>query len=486
MAAAKQQDRLYDTIYTFSDIHGDINNLIINLRDNAKVIMKKTKFKFKQDTYDEDLKKLMEISVDSKKYIDDLNYEWIGPEKTLIVIIGDTLDNHRDNSYMDMDTNGKVYGKVYGEYTHEEYKIFKFLLEMKKQAQQKESNIEVLYGNHELMNLLGDNSYVSEYAMKTSFQYIHKVITRSNLFKLNEVKGLENNIGVRLFLELDMKIVFVYKQYIFVHGGILGKIDTHDFSNYQQINDIFNNILITQNIKKLKSVETSGIYSVLWERKYSEYSELSKETSLVDFYNATRLCSELNTALTNFCNNHDSCPTTLVVGHCTNYSYYITNNYPTCTFNKLINGDNVSETYGYTDETPKDCKKFDLEMKETKYDAFRSTFEKCSLDASTDPASQQVRLLRVDNASSRAFYMNYMHELIIKHDSDLAKHLKTYLIPRLPQLVKIEINDVSYIITNISSSLQNKLIHSPINYQPDLIIKINALYPPNTLDQSSV
>jgi hypothetical protein len=64
-------------IYTFSDVHGDIDALIINLRDNAKVIQKKPGFNFDQNTRDIDLVGLLNLNlnVNENDYKNDLNYE---------------------------------------------------------------------------------------------------------------------------------------------------------------------------------------------------------------------------------------------------------------------------------------------------------------------------------------------------------------------------------------------------------------------------
>jgi hypothetical protein len=479
MAALQKpiNDDLYKIIYTFSDIHGDINNLIINLRDNAKVIKKKDKKKFNQELYDKDLEVQMNSDINDKKYIPDLNYQWIeGLDKILIVIVGDTIDNFRFGSYMD-DTNKT---KIFGEYKYEEIKIFKFLLEIKKQAQQNNSNIEVLYGNHELINLLGDNRYVSDFAKKTYFTYMKKSISRKKFFELTNEKGLEYNLGPRLFLELDMKIIYVYGDYVFVHGGILGRIkfqkNEFNISNYDELNNRFNDLVRSINRENMNKDNLDDIYKILWER---DYSELSKSSNISDIYDASVLCHKLNRALDEFRNGDKNL--TLVVGHCTNYKYYIVNNYPTCTFKNLINGDGITEEYGYTGVVSQDCSIF-TNTPEDKYSNFKSTFEYCKRDDKrdkSDSSDKKIKLIRVDNASSKAFYYEYIHKNILKNDEKLAEYIRNYLGPRLPQLVKIVIDPNDDNITNISSSLKNKLIHAPINYPQELIDKINELYPPN-------
>ena len=92
-------------IITLSDIHGDIQSLIIALRDCGNVIKKKKDFIFDNKSIDNNLEELLliDISNNEDNYIDDLNYEWCG-DNTHIVIVGDILDAKRDefvNIYAD-------------------------------------------------------------------------------------------------------------------------------------------------------------------------------------------------------------------------------------------------------------------------------------------------------------------------------------------------------------------------------------------------
>ena len=81
-------------IVTFSDIHADIDSLIINLRDCGNVI--KNKQEFNMNIRDEQLETLLNIdlNMNESEYRVNLNYEWCGGN-TYVVIIGDILDGLR-------------------------------------------------------------------------------------------------------------------------------------------------------------------------------------------------------------------------------------------------------------------------------------------------------------------------------------------------------------------------------------------------------
>lgn len=79
-------------IIALSDIHGDIDALIIALRDCAQVISNHQSHKLLLDTLHLDLNK----EEDAIKYkgTENLGFEWSG-DNTHVVLIGDTIDNIR-------------------------------------------------------------------------------------------------------------------------------------------------------------------------------------------------------------------------------------------------------------------------------------------------------------------------------------------------------------------------------------------------------
>ena len=72
--------------------------------------------------------------------------KWTGGD-THLVQLGDILDRYR--------------GTITFKDEKSEYKIFKLLLQLKKQAIKQNGNVHLIVGNHELINIMGDYRYVS-------------------------------------------------------------------------------------------------------------------------------------------------------------------------------------------------------------------------------------------------------------------------------------------------------------------------------------
>ena len=98
-------------IIAFSDIHADIEVLIICLRDCAQVIKKKSGFGYEQSKRDEDLYKQLKMDITDPDYNFDLNYCWCDYDSinanTIVVIIGDIIDGIR--KYEDKVITSKKY-----------------------------------------------------------------------------------------------------------------------------------------------------------------------------------------------------------------------------------------------------------------------------------------------------------------------------------------------------------------------------------------
>jgi predicted MPP superfamily phosphohydrolase len=84
-------------IIALSDIHCDLEAMIICLRDCTKVIKKKEQYNFNQYVPDDDLYIQLNKNIWDISYNVDLGYEWCGGD-TIVVIIGDLLDGTRKHS----------------------------------------------------------------------------------------------------------------------------------------------------------------------------------------------------------------------------------------------------------------------------------------------------------------------------------------------------------------------------------------------------
>ena len=253
----------------FSDIHGDIMGLIVNLRDCAKVIKKKEKYNFKQDEIDVDLINLLDINLnlnsDSNSiYINDLNYEWIGGD-THVVIIGDILDNMRD--YMNS-------SRMEGEVIHEEIKLLLFINAIDDLAKKQGGRIIKLLGNHDYIAVISPEvyeQYQSKFAKREENNYHN--IPRNIFFTTEEGKNLLKYNGVGVILKIN--------DYICVHGSFTGlKTFKNDymFNDLQKINDlyldyIFNNKDIDSKYLTFLNDSKGGL---LFDRSYGDSTVISR------------------------------------------------------------------------------------------------------------------------------------------------------------------------------------------------------------------
>jgi hypothetical protein len=143
-------------IFALSDIHADIDSLIIVLRDCAKVIKYKT-LPVSTMSEQENLFKMLQLNIWDDNYLFNLNYEWIGNDAN-VVIIGDIIDGFR----LGMSSHNKAM-----QYPQVEIKILYFInqLNLDIQEQGKKGIIYKLLGNHELMNFIDPtsaNNYIFE------------------------------------------------------------------------------------------------------------------------------------------------------------------------------------------------------------------------------------------------------------------------------------------------------------------------------------
>jgi hypothetical protein len=243
-------------IVALSDIHSDIHNFIIALRDCAKVIRKKKMNKeINQGILDQDMEDLLELDLNSgtndTKYIPDLNYEWCCENK-YIVIVGDIIDGYRGG--FETSDNINTFNGAYhirrnatmliNQYPQVEIKILKFINALNKQSST--NYIFKLLGNHELMNIFGSGN---NYAFPSD-KFENKVPYymgqhRNDIF-------LPGNIGCTLLFEGGCGILIKINNSIFVHGRL-----SHDSIDYfDRINRFINDPKNHNNNKMQEWVDT--------------------------------------------------------------------------------------------------------------------------------------------------------------------------------------------------------------------------------------
>jgi hypothetical protein len=312
------QDDSIQKIYSFSDIHADMDSLLICLRDCAKVIVKKEGFDYRVGEFDNNADELCNINIcDSDgTYVDDLNYEWNPESKNVcVVIIGDILDGVRTESYL-ADMKPSNYKPQI------EIKIFRFLNSLMEKAQEYNSRLIKLLGNHEINNIspfYGD--FVNKYIFNENkgFSNYYRGCTRFNVFN----KG---KIGFDLIMKNGNGIIVKVNNNIFVHGQLAMK---YNMVHYKAINKFLNNTN-----KSIINPLTRGFFdfealinelndsksSPLWLRNFG--SEIETELRITNPRASRTFCSDLKRLFTTLFppdTGVDINKLRLVIGHCPQY-----------------------------------------------------------------------------------------------------------------------------------------------------------------------
>jgi hypothetical protein len=239
-------------IYTFSDIHGDLQ-LLINILLNCNVIRKKNDCKYyDQGRIDPDLDifnpysmmhyKIMKddiINIDGKfkglpylpGYKFDLNYEWCGGD-SIVVIVGDIIDMARDSKKATDKTK-----KLFYECEQLELKIIMFINKMNEDGEK----IIKMVGNHEHGNFFQDtnrnknNDYLDVSDYITPYQSNDKNMYFNDLPRIEFFK--KDNIGYKLFIQGGVYSFLIINDTIFVHGQLTATtLDEH-----KRFNELYNN-----------------------------------------------------------------------------------------------------------------------------------------------------------------------------------------------------------------------------------------------------
>lgn len=249
-------------IYAIGDLHGDIFAFIMLLRFCAKVIIfDETQSDYEEGTISEN------INIGINKLF---GYKWTASD-TIVVIVGDILDNYRTGYSLDDDD------KRVGEIDDEELLIFQFIRLLNKQALNMNSRIIPLFGNHEILNLKNDFRYVTPYALKKSY--------RKKIFQ--EYGELFREIGIGCILKIN--------DFIFIHGGISEFINKQQCSLNDVNNSLFRMILDRDRLKTYDPCREiiTDEDGILWSRIMGQKQyEINSTDPFTDYYNY--ICNLIN------------------------------------------------------------------------------------------------------------------------------------------------------------------------------------------------
>lgn len=452
-------------IFAFSDIHGDIMALIINLRDCANVICvdpnrnisnynfpKNMNLNYNDDNpFDYFLDYELNKEYNDTSYNDSLGYIWCGNDSH-VIIIGDMIDGFRPGYTLIENNNTK-----YGEYPAEELKILKFINSINKQANKYDGKIVKCAGNHELMAMIGDenhnyNNYISGKALQT----IHN---RKKIFSYG-------SHGYDLLMEDNLYVIYVIRDFIFVHGGLTY---IKNIKNNVSIDEIQNNFVKYIENKGKKNNDIQDLF--LWNENSTLLLSRAEGYSPKES-NETLFNNNLLNIYDNFCkfimNDKKNCKNNikLIVGHCPqNYAFYGS------TFENVIDENNLNTTIGfpitsknsYTIKKVKNYELFDDSIIDKPI--FGITAECFDYKKKHCNKDKKPNMYRVDVGVSRAFDPEFILDLQNDDEyilSDKIKYFRRFYLRKLPQVLHIKYDDDGdYDVTIIRSQMGNMFVHQP-------------------------
>jgi hypothetical protein len=495
-------------IIALSDIHADIDALIIALRDCAKVITKNPE-KYNGNTYglehhdgfchtnirldagDAFLEYLLNLDLNIPKNDEifnkhcDLGYAWTGGASH-VVIVGDILDGLRPAV--------SVFRKKCGhetqfehQYPQIEVKILKFLNKLDECAEKKHGRVIKLVGNHEGMNFISA-AFLKDSRMHTrSKKRTHKVSYASAFLndhafantmqqtistreyyngKSRSVYFSFGHDGFELFRERGTAILLIINDIIFVHGNLNSAVN---YEGIVYINDTLNGkrSFTDQYFNTLFYKMASSTNSILWDRESGNDRITSARLKRKD----ERHCIMLNNYIKQFCApglcNKDSVK--LIIGHCP--QNYTQQDQINTTISKIIDNDGTVTTYH--------AESLDEIYTGKQNPAKRITFGiamECSRSTPEKETTNHI-VYKVDTGISRAFDNANVQTYI--GDPKYMKYrkyfMRTVLSFRTPQVLKIQ-NNLDYII---KSNTLNTRRHQPRVWLEELIdkFKIDGFVP---------
>lgn len=176
---------------------------------------------------------LTTILLHSKVINNKLN--WIAKD-THLVILGDFLDRGSRGWHNTSDEKS-------------EYKIIKLLLDLQKHAKRSSSEVSIVLGNHELMNIFGNFSYVSALGMQD--------------FDGKRKEYLKPGGKIARMLACSTVTILKIGSWMFSHAGVLPSISSK--YKLEQINGIIREFILGNT----NTPENEIVNTLFWHRQYA-------------------------------------------------------------------------------------------------------------------------------------------------------------------------------------------------------------------------
>jgi len=190
------------------------------------------------------------------------NNEWIAePPNTIVVQLGDQVDSASRGNTVDWERVADI-------------EVVKFMDSLDQKAQHKGGSVFSLIGNHELMNVMGDFSYVSE----KSIQMTGGEDARRKRFQPGGI--IARQLSRR-------NVVLKIGKLCFCHGGLLPHHLEEVDNNIHRINETFRHFLRGEQLNEeesriFRNVIVSEV-GILWTRKYVEMMSAGNDMILDAF-----------------------------------------------------------------------------------------------------------------------------------------------------------------------------------------------------------
>ena len=463
-------------IYALSDIHADIDALIIALRDCAGVIKKRKEFLHNTcdtcDTYglvptphfseinvrlqagDAFLEHLLLLDMNNpvlEKTFNkncDLGYEWCGGSSH-VVIIGDILDGLRPDK-------GFISERGY-QWSHQYYqievKILKFLNKLDEYACNSGGRVIKLLGNHECVNFTNPK-LIKSYCFANT---INQPVDRTNYYQ--NYSRLEyftfNGPGFNLFRERGIAVLLVINDTIFVHGDFNDTIDYSDIVNINMMLNSYNGIFEHGVFEKFKKLtEPDGILMGRTSGNTHKINDRINDKQKMDTH-----CRQIDKYIDNFCNNNQICnknKVRIILGHCIQSET-----------NGISKNITISNIVGTNDRTVSYSAKTIDHIYTGPQDYDRKILFGISMECAQEDEINH-KIYKIDVGLSRAFDIRNFVDIIKFAESNHRKKLLSMAIDKnVPQILKIKDDNV----TIIKSLTRNTRLHQPRLWIEKLIHK---------------
>ena len=461
-------------IIALSDLHGDLDALLISLRDCSKVI--------KCNLTPEELKEWLSMDISKYEYeCESMFYlklrarkrepifEWCGGT-THVVIIGDILDGKRLN------TIDKITQKPLNDiYPQVEIKMLEILNFLDLIASQSGGRVIKLIGNHELLNFILDEEEITSllaqeflsgkpnstnahhyenytFNEKEYKEHEFEIISRAEYFNIGK-QGFDlfmggGGSGVILQInEVDNEVYDidgkpqVVNINIFVHGQLVSDDRFSGFAFYDKINQWLNsNIISSPDIDSPEFLNFKSLNdgnSILWKREYGMPAYIDERllafNGVVDFYKAV-VKNDLRTFFkgTPFEVNIEEHikNTKIIIGHCFQNSQDL--GLMNTTFSSIQNIDDCC--VACCAPAVSDFTDLDKDF------VFGITME-----CPKDETNTKHAIYKVDVSASRAFDTEEAYKVCVIDD------IKKNFLKRVPQVLEIIGSDTRILRTTISN-----------------------------------